>query len=154
MVRKLTLAVLLVATTTVMGQMGNMPGMDHKQTIKVNGADRPDLIQDAEAYRLVFNAIATAPETLRNVSGLTAKDRKAATYVLVAYQVTFQTLLKNQGTSEVYNPQSQQKFLADANDLVKRTRQELANHMTADGYHALEAYVQNEKGAMTTTTIQ
>ncbi len=129
-----------------------MPGMDHgKKTRTVKGSDRPDLIPDEEAYRLVFATFAKTPEALRGISGLTIKDSKNAAAVIIAYQTTFESLLRGQG--KTYDRAAQLKFMAASDDLVKRTRQELANHMTADGYDALEQFVQQAKSNMTITTV-
>jgi len=142
----------LLVTSPVLGQHSMAP-MDHSKskTKVVKGSDRPELIPDEEAYRLIFMTAAKNSSYLQGFP-LSPEDAKVATRVIVNYQKNFQLLLDSQ--SKTYDPKLQQEFLAEANRLLKQTRDNLADKMTAEGYTALEAFVQLSKSAMTLTTME
>lgn len=147
----LALALLLPLGTTV-ATAQDMSGMDmsHPKKTVVNGADRPDLIPEEQAYRLVFAAVAKHPNILQ-VANLPGTDTSTAVRIIVNYQKAFQTLLD--GQPKVYDPAAQKQFITQANLLIKITKQHLADKLTADGYEGLIAYVEGQKQFMQTTTL-
>jgi hypothetical protein len=116
-------------------------------TTKLSGADRPELIPDTEAYRAIFAAIQIQPAILDS-TGIPLKERAFALRTISAYQTTFQALLKTQTPKTV-----QAEFRKQADGLLKRTLDNLANHMSAEGYGALQSFVQSEKQHMEITTV-
>lgn len=147
-------ATLLLICTTVAAQdnMPGMKGMTHQKKITIKGSDRPDLIPDGEATRLVFANIANHPDCL-GVTRLSRVDAKTAALIVGNYQKAFQKLLAAQPQGGPYDPTAQVRFINQADLLIKVTKSELADKLSADGYQILLDYVQAEKQHMTVNTI-
>lgn len=124
-------------------------GMAEKKIVR--GSDRPDLIPDEEAARLVFASIANHPPQIEMVH-MDRADSKVATQVIVNYQKAFQKLLDGQPKSGPYDPAAQKRFITQANLLIKITKSELSDKLSADGYESILAYVQDQKQNMNIVT--
>jgi hypothetical protein len=146
------------------GPSGSMSQMNHAAPESmIDGAQHPELVDDATAYRLVFAVLSLpanpsadeqAAQMLRlRDTGLSDSDVNAALVVLNSFKAHYTDLIDtfnnsarvaiaNGGTPDL------QSFDVNRDALVQATRDELKRMVSPEGMAAFHSFVQREKKNM------
>jgi hypothetical protein len=139
---------------------------DHNHNVDViDGADHPELIPDAVAFRMFLIAASASPNPTQDEIdrqsaylsriGLNDSDKAQAVALLASFKSQYKALIDNynlQATAAQLRGEAidQTLFLQQRDDLVATTRASLTRALSADGGKKFEAHVQGEKSKMKT----
>ena len=147
------------------GSLGSMPSqtMHSAPSAMIDGAQHPELIKDATAYRLAFavlglTANASANEQTAQIlrlqdAGLSDNDLNAALLVLNSFKSQYITLIQTfnnsaHATIESGGTPDLQSFDVTRDALVQATRDELKQVLSLRGMAAFNSFIQREKTRM------
>src|SRR6202030_796328 len=154
--RYLIIVIALFVSTGTQAQ--TPPQHQHTTSNVIDGKLHPDMIQDKDAYRLFFLAMANASKehqraALTNHAHLKDVEAESTSTVLVDFKAKYEDLIQRfnlvaESDAARNTPTDMKAFLRDRDALVMATKAKVESVITSESAVQLNAHVQREKAYM------